>query len=147
MVIVPAPSNYDDAGLVIRVDPNRMFQLATADMKNHGEAIANALSDIAQTWEGLAGGWAAPSATEAQDFVNRWNVAVRAMFGDGQDPSTGILPKIAQKVAVASINYGEAEDVNTKMFQSVGSGGSGGPTPPTRSDNNGPITENAPAPA
>ena len=150
VIIVPAPSNYDDSGMLIRVDPDTLFGYATVDMVNEADVIANAISSIVEIWNGLKLGWVGTTAAEAQDFSNRWNHAVQLLFGTEKDPASGVLPKIAQAVAIASINYGEAEDTVMEMFKTLTDGLNappGTPGPPTRGQDQGPVTENAPRPA
>ncbi len=145
VVSVPAPDNYDDSGLLVRVDPNAMWQ-DKGDLHNQAQAIADSLSNIARVWEGLALGWVGASAEEAQDFNNRWNQALRRLFGTDDDPRSGALPNIAYAVALASINYAEHEDTVVKMFNSLTQGlsaPSGGLGVPTRSNDKGPVTESA----
>jgi hypothetical protein len=59
---MPAPSNYDDAGMLIRVDPNTLYSDATRDMVNEAKAVADALDDIAGIWNNLKLGWAGATA-------------------------------------------------------------------------------------
>lgn len=156
-----APSNYDDSGMMIRVDPDTLFRYATVDIANHASVIVDALNNIAQVWEDLKVGWVGKTAEEAQHFNQRWNQALEQLFGTKDDASTGALSKIATGVALASVNYGEAEDVVVKMFvnmitsQLVGmvqglppsQPHSIGPAPTRQPDTTlGPITENAPPP-
>jgi uncharacterized protein YukE len=122
VVAVAAPSNYDDAGMLIRVDPNSLYQYATGDMMAHGQVIMDAINNIVQTWNNLQVSWVSNSASEAQDFFDRWNSAVTQLFGTNADANSGALPKIADGVDLASINYGEAEDTVTKMFNSLTAG-------------------------
>ena len=150
MVIMPAPSNYDSAGLFIRVDPNTLYSYATGDMVNEAKAVAGAIDSIVNIWNNLQLGWAGASAAEAQDFSKRWVQAVQQLFGTGDQPDSGAFPKLANAVATASVNYGEAEDTVQKMFQSLTDGLNappGTPGPPTRGQNQPPITENAPPPS
>jgi uncharacterized protein YukE len=140
---------YDDASTLIKVDPDNLFTRANVDMMNNANVIADAISSIVQTWNGLALGWAGATAAEAQDFSDRWTEAVRRLFGTKDDPTLGVLPKMASGVAMASINYGEAEATIEEMFLTLYSslaGPSDSPVPPTRDQDQGPVTENAPAP-
>jgi len=116
---VSAPSNYDDAGLLIRVNADRIFQSAATDIPNQAQVIANAINNIVQIWNGLKLGWVGTTASEAQQFNDQWTNAVKQLFGTDSDPSSGALPRIADGVALAAINYGEAEDAVTKMFNSL----------------------------
>jgi uncharacterized protein YukE len=144
---VPTPSNYNDAGMQIRVDPDALYGYATVDMKNQAEVLVGSLNRIRDIWQGLALGWVGTSAAEAHDFSDRWNHAIEQLFGTNDDLNSGALPKIATAVAIASINYGEAEDVVVKMFQSLLdalNASPGTPTPPVRHQDEGPVTEQSP---
>jgi hypothetical protein len=144
---VPAPSNYNDAGMQIRVDPDTLYGYATVDLPHHADVLVSSLNRIHDIWEGLALGWVGTSAAEAQDFSQRWNHAIEQLFGRHDDPKSGALPKIANAVGYASINYGEAEDVAVKMFQSLLdalNAPPGTPTPPLRNQGEGPVTEQSP---
>jgi hypothetical protein len=148
VLTVAPPSNYDNAGLLIRIDPGNVF-FHVGDMQYEAQAIGDAITAIVGIWNNLRLGWVGTTAAEAQDFNTRWVAAVQALFGTSADPKSGALPRIADAVAYAAINYGEAEDSNQKMFQSLTNdlnSPPGTPPPPTRDQNQGPITENAPAP-
>jgi hypothetical protein len=162
VVAVPAPSNYDNSGMMIRVDPDSLYRYATVDMPNNADVIVGHLKNIVDTWNGLQLGWAGTTADEVQDFSKQWTQAVDQLFGTQADPTSGALPKIAIAVNLAAVNYGEAEDVIIKMFTSLVAGlivgdvqglGPNAPhsinSPPTRTPNplNGPITESSPPPA
>jgi uncharacterized protein YukE len=162
VVAVPAPSNYDDSGMMIRVDPDSLYRYATVDMPNQADVIGSHLNNIVDTWNGLQLGWAGTTAQEVQDFSNQWIQAIQQLFGTEADPATGALPKIAMAVNLAAVNYGEAEDVIIRMFTSLLSGlivgdmqglGPNAPhsinPPPTRTPNPlyGPITESSPPPS
>src|ERR1700730_2522552 len=144
---MPAPSNYNDYGILIRVDPTTLYHYADVDIPAQDALIANGVSNIDKTWEGLALGWVGSSATEAQNFNNRWNSAVTKLFGTPEDPSTGALQKIAHAVGLAAVNFGVTEDVVMHMFQSLVDGMGappGQPGSPSRNHNDGPVTEVTP---
>jgi hypothetical protein len=150
---VSVPSNYDDSGISIRVDPNSLYQYATSDIVGHAKSLADSVSNIVQIWQNLKVGWVGASASDAQEFNSRWSQAVDKLFGSDSDPSSGALPKIADSVAQAAMNYGVAEDSITTSLQNyingLNAGGGGGSTvnsPPTRGGNQGPVGETAPAP-
>lgn len=143
------PSNYDDPSLQILVDPVDMFS-HVSDMQNQAQAVSDAINTIVGIWNGLTLGWVGTSASAAQDFNAQWTAAIQALFGTQADPQSGAFSKIASAVGMASINYGEAEDSNQKMFQSLTNdlnSPSSNLPPPSRDDNQGPITETAPAPS
>jgi uncharacterized protein YukE len=139
--IVAAPINYNDSGMDIRVDPTAMFAHATVDMPAEATVVADSINRINDIWQNLALGWVGTTADEAQDFNNRWNGAIVALFGSPAATGSGVLSEIAQAVGVAAINYGEAEDTIRKMFVGLTNGG-GTAGPPDRNQNDGPVTEN-----
>jgi hypothetical protein len=150
------PSNYDDSGIKISVDPNSLYQYAISDIPKHIQAIADSINRIDQVWNHLNDakvGWVGRSASEAQAFNSKWARAIRGLFGTDADPNSGVLPKIALAVATASMNYAMAEDTIITNLQQYIDGLNtppGGPdtvnSPPTRGGNQGPVTESAPAP-
>jgi len=143
------PSDYDDAGMLIQVDPNTLYSYATVDMVNEADLIAQSISSIVEIWNNLRLGWAGATADEAHDFNDRWVHAVEGLFGTKDHPEDGAFPQLASAVDAASINYGEAEDTVMKMFQSLThdlNSPPSTPPPPTRDQNQGPVTESAPPP-
>jgi hypothetical protein len=142
---MPPPANYDSAGLVIRVDPTALWGYAQTDMPAEAHTVSDALGRINTVWQGLALGWAGTTADEAQDFNDRWNAALGALFGTPEAPDSGALPKIAYAVGMAALNYGGTEDVVKTMFDTfAGELRSSGPQPPARNNGDSPITENTP---
>ncbi len=143
---MPAPATYNDSGLVIDVDPTTLWTYADTDMPTEAQTIADSIGRIHSIWDGLALGWAGTTADEAQDFSDRWNSALTQLFGSQADPDSGALPKIAQAVGMAALNYGATEDSVYHMFTEFSSGlnQTGDPQPPNRDDNDGPIDENTP---
>lgn len=149
MVTVLPPSNYDDPSLLIRVNAGDLFFHAS-DLTAEGQAIADAVTAMDGVWNNLMVGWAGDTAQQAQDLFNRFTAVLEAMFGTDADPDSGAFAQLVMAVSMAAINYGEAEDSNQKMFQSLSAAlnsKSSNPTPFTRSDTQGPITEYAPAPS
>jgi uncharacterized protein YukE len=143
----PKPANYDNAGMVIQVDPDAMYTDATTTMRTHGDSMAEHISSINDTWNGLKLGWMGRTADEAQSFNDQWNAAIKSLFGTEEDPSSGVLNKIEVAVHYASVNYGVAEDVVVKMFNQIAAAignPSGSPDSGPKSHTDGPITETFP---
>jgi hypothetical protein len=141
------PANYDNRGLVIQVDPDTMYTDATSTMKAYGDSIADDISSINDTWNGLKLGWMGRTADEAQSFNDKWNAAVRSLFGTKDGPMAGVLNRIQAAVHYASVNYGVAEGVVVTMFNGMedairnpSSSSDSGPKDTT----DGPITETFP---
>lgn len=142
---MPAPSNYNDGGTVFRIDPLTIFRHAKVDLFNEANSIGDAVQNIFNIWEELELGWVGTSAAEAQDFSDRMNANLRQLFGTKDAP--GVLSKIANAIAAASINFGLAEDNVKKMFDSLGTGldtPAPAGTPPIRSDNGPPVSVQTP---
>jgi hypothetical protein len=141
-----APANYDSTGLVIKVDPTTLWSYAQNDLPNNGDVVATAVGNINTIWNGLALGWAGTTADEAQDFNDRWNAAITGLFGTPADTSSGALPKIADAVGMAALNYGETEDTVKSSFDLFAArlNSSSNYQPPARSNTDGPITEVTP---
>ena len=151
------PSNYDDAGITISVDPNSLYQYASSEIPGHIKNFTESISRIVGVWKKLNDnkvGWAGKSASEAQDFDSRWSTAVSGLFGTDSDPSSGVLAKIAVAVAQAAENYGVAEGTIVTNLQEYIDGlntppaGGGRPvnSPPTRGGSGGPVSEQGPPP-
>jgi len=146
---VQPPSNYDDAGLMINVNPDTIYHYAIVNLKNAATVVAGAINAIDGIWQNLQLGWAGETATEAQDFSNKWNTAIQLLFGTEADPQSGAFEQLATAVATAASNYAQAEYSNWQMFESLVNSLNappGTPPPPTRNENNPPVTETAPAP-
>jgi uncharacterized protein YukE len=146
-VIVPAPSNYNDGNMVIRVDPNEMYMRA-GNMKYETLALAKTIETIHTTWKTMKKGWFGSAANEAENFANKWDATLKELFGKGDNH--GVLPKMVNMVIQASVNYGDTEDAVVKAFKSFTEalhtpGGSG---PPTRDNTpDAPIHEKAGPPS
>jgi hypothetical protein len=145
------PEYYDSSGASIKIDPDAVYQSATVTMPALGAEISDSVSRVVQIWNDLKLGWVGNTAQEAQDFNDRWSASIGQLFGAAGDPSTGILSKITAGVAMAGVNYGQAEDVVTNMFNQTsdaliwGSGSSGSSdsgSPGHRAVNGGSVTEN-----
>ena len=82
-------------------------------------------------------------AKPAAPFLIPVDVLGGVLFGE-----PGAFQMVADAVAMAANNYGEAEDSNQKMFLSLVSslGSSAPPGAPVRDQGSPPVTENAPAP-
>jgi hypothetical protein len=124
--------------MAIRVDPNSMDQLATVDLVREADLLGTSVSNIADVWAGPTG-W--QRRAEEADFSRRFNAAVTGLFGSQQQPDAGALQKIYRAVAMAAANYASTEQTVVRMFNTM-FGGGGGPVPPKRHDDVGPITEN-----
>ena len=118
---MPAPHNYDDAGIVIQVNPTVMFLESTVTMSAYGQVIADHIGAIVDIWNGLKLGWSGDTAEAAKGFFDEWSNAIRDLFGTEDDPDRGVLNKIANAVATAALNYGGTEDAVTTMFDNISS--------------------------
>ena len=151
-----APSNYDNGAMEIHVDPDGLFDLAKpgGPMAGAQNDLGTSVSNINNTWNNLKVGWVGATASEAQDFNNKWNTAITQLFGDpnqNDKPTdisqvSGALPRVLYAIQSAGFNYGEAEDAVVKSFNNV-SNNLNNPGPqaaPVRNDGDGPITEEGP---
>jgi hypothetical protein len=141
---MPVPAYYGDPHIVVKVNPDHLFFMAESVMPEYALEVADSVNRIIDVWNGLKLGWVGGTADEAQAFNDAWSAAVSKLFGTQDDPTTGILHQIGRSVALASMNYGEAESVVTKMFRdmsnALGQSASGGDS--SRNIDDGPITEN-----
>src|ERR1700730_14725153 len=144
---MPGPTNYNNSGIMFRIDPTAMWHDSSVELLNVAKQIGDSIENIIQIWDGLRLGWMGSSADEAQDFANRFNANLSHMFGSNADPSSGVLPRVATAVEGAAINFGVTEDTVWRMFESLNSGLTqpGSPnTPPARSDVGGQVIEKTP---
>src|SRR5690348_12134837 len=135
------PEAYDTAGAVIKVAPDNVYQTATVGIPSLGQEIADSVNRVVGIWNDLKLGWVGNTATEAQDFNDRWAADISKLFGsqaDGTQGGTpGILNQLANGIAMAAMNYGQAEDVVTNMFNQTAdaldhsASSSGTPSDPT----------------
>lgn len=137
--IVAAPANYNDAGMVIRVDPGAMFQGANLVI-TQANGIMDNVNRVVDIFNNLTVGWVGTTSAEAQDFGNRFDQSVQNL--------ANALQEMGQGTAQAAINYAVTERINAEMFSGLGfSLASADPNgPPPRNSNDGPISENAPPP-
>lgn len=142
---MPVPPYYGDVNLVIKVDPDTMYREVAVVMPTYGTQIADSINRIVDVWNGLKLGWVGTTADEAQAFNDAWSAAITKLFGTQDDPTSGILSHIGNAVALASINYGEAESIVTQMFRDMSNALAQAPTGsnPGRNITGGPINENS----
>jgi uncharacterized protein YukE len=143
VVTVTEPYNYDDPSLLLKVNPDRIWSDATGALSKLGQEIEEFLNSALTTMGGTRLSWMGKTSDEVQGFVDKLNTAASNMFG-----TKGAFNALTNAVATAGNNYAQAEDSNQKMFNDfTASINSPGPQPPpTRDQEQGPITENAPAP-
>lgn len=114
------PAQYDTAGAVIKVAPDNVYQTATVGIPSLGQEIADSVNRIVGIWNDLKLGWVGNTATEAQDFNDRWAADISELFGSKADGThhgnAGILNQLANGIAMAAVNYAQAEDAVTNMF-------------------------------
>lgn len=124
--------NYDDASIVIRVDPVNMAQIARGEIIGRGETIAGCIDTIHRVWDGLSVGWVGETADQARQFSADWSGAIQQLFGTRDAPDSGVLTHIVRGVVIAAVNYDQAELAVTDMFSQLSAalgtngGGEGG---------------------
>ena len=128
---MPGPENYNDSGIVLRVDPTVVWHEAAVELPKIAQIIHDSIENIFHTWEGLRLSWNGKSAVEAKDFNDRFNANLRSLFGTSDAPSSGVLPKVATAAGMAAVNFGGTEDAVMRMFDTLSSGlGTSTPPPP-----------------
>jgi hypothetical protein len=113
--------------LAINGGPPTQLGGLLGDLCDNLETIATTLSNLELSWVG-------DSASEAQDFNDRYQEACDELFGTQADPSLGVLPRLVAGLYGALSNYSASEDYVVKMFtsfQAASSGSGGAPTPQT----------------
>jgi uncharacterized protein YukE len=122
------PADYDDATITVSppVLKTAIQIIAGSDPSQSvggliGDII-DQLNDIMTTLDGLQLSWVGSSASEANDFSNRWDAAMKQLFGTSNDPSSGVYSRLLDGLAGALTNYDNAEDYVVKLmtaFQSA----------------------------
>jgi hypothetical protein len=152
VVVVSVPSNYDDASITMSIDANSLYQTAITAMPNHAQNLADSVAKIVGIWNNLKAAWVGSTSDEAQDFNTQWSTAVNNLFGSQSDSKSGILPKIANAVAAASYNYGDAEDTIWNSMNAYAAGLNAGSDPNAvqppagGTSSSGPVTVTTPGP-
>jgi uncharacterized protein YukE len=116
----PSSTSYDDAGIDIKVDADRMYQLAT-QAKNEAIGVHDDLLHIITTLNDLQLSWYGPSQAELNTFNQRWSSATSNLFGTEENPEQGALVKFVVAIALAAQNYGNTEDSVAQMWQKFAS--------------------------
>jgi hypothetical protein len=144
------PYMYDYYDTVLEVDAVELWKSGFLDIPNLIEEFNASIKRIGDAWQGLKLGWVGHTATEAQDFNDRWSRVMNTLYGpDGAKyedlgPGEGVLAKIAMAVQIAASNLGRAEDDVVQMFSDVTAGlneGGGGTDDGKRNHTEGPVTQ------
>lgn len=116
---MPGPENYNDPGIVFRVDPTVVWFEAAVELPKIVKIIHDSMDNIFKIWEGLSLGWNGNSAAEAKDFMDRFSANLHSLFGTTAAPSSGVLPRMATAAGLAAVNFGGTEDAVMRIFDSL----------------------------
>jgi hypothetical protein len=150
-VITPAPAVYagSGSGTSIMVDPELLVNLGK-QVLGLLEGIGSDISTLFTTLKNLELGWAGQTAEEAQEFFDRLDACLTALYGKAgsADAKDSLMGRVATALDIAGNNYLAAEDAIVDLFYFTGSvsdtaiwdshngkGGGGGGNP------NSPITD------
>ncbi len=135
-------SNYTDPSVRLDIMPDVMHDYSSRHMRVVIDNITEAWQTIDGTWRQLLLSWTGDSAEAAEEFNQRlWNVQ-KALFGEKESGTPGILAEIRGATMVASVNYGDAEVRVTEMFDKFLDSLTGTPQPGAslpKSETDGPI--------
>ncbi|GAA2698118.1 WXG100 family type VII secretion target [Streptomyces anthocyanicus] len=107
------PGNWDSA--TIAVNPWVLHSSAKAVVKSL-EDVLTELNTIMTVLGELKLSWTGDSATLADQYNERWNKAMKELYGTKEDPSTGILNVLASGLGSAAVNYSRGERSVSDMF-------------------------------
>lgn len=106
-------ADYDVS--VIDVSPRGMNTTAT-QLKNLAQDVADSLTRVKATLDGLRLTWEGRSAKEADEVAQDWVRVTTELFGTKDDPKQGVLNALADGVGMASGNFSKAEDAIAQAF-------------------------------
>ncbi|GAA1226426.1 hypothetical protein GCM10009665_16210 [Kitasatospora nipponensis] len=148
-MIQPPPAVYAGSGAdaTISVDPELLLALSKQVLVQL-QGIGSDITTIFTTLKELQLGWAGQTADEAQEFFERLEVCLTALYGAANDKNgeqNSMLGRVAAALDIAGNNYLGAEDAIVDLFYFTGSvsdtsiwnahngkgGGGGGDTPIT----------------
>ncbi|WP_399936788.1 hypothetical protein ACGH52_00930 [Streptomyces sp. BBFR25] len=127
---MPESANYD--AVTIKIDPPALGTEGTTLASLAGE-IGESIMRVNNIAAGLRLGWVAPSATEAQEFGDRWTRVMTEMFGQ-EGGRLGVLPAIAGGILGAAVGFSHLENelwwafTNFSNEMAVPTGDGGGPS-------------------
>jgi uncharacterized protein YukE len=111
-----ADSGPDYDVSVITVSPSGLNTIAT-NLVGLGQAISDSLVTINNTLSGLRVAWQGQAASDAEDLNQNWMRVMTELFGTEDDPDKGVLPALADGVAMASGNFSVTEVGVTSLFK------------------------------
>ncbi|MFJ8599783.1 WXG100 family type VII secretion target [Streptomyces shenzhenensis] len=106
-------ANYDIS--VIDVSPAGLDVTSKA-LVELSKSVAERIGTIHTTLNGLRVAWQGQAASDAEKVQNEWARVMTELFGTEEDPSLGVLPTLADGVAMAWGNFSVAEQGVTKIF-------------------------------
>jgi hypothetical protein len=123
-------ADYDRVD-TFNIDPDTLV-LRGNNLKDLGQAVADSIDRINNTWKDLKLGWMGKTSNEASDFLNRWNGVMDELFGTKDHPEAGVLNAIVDGVLTTAAIFGSTEHSLFQFFtdfqHGLVGGGDGGST-------------------
>jgi uncharacterized protein YukE len=116
------------------IDPQTLVTIGN-NLKDLGQAIADSIDRINNTWTELKLGWMGKTSEEAKDFIDRWNAVMNELFGTKEHPESGVLNAIVNGVLMTAGIFGQTEHTLVDFFTAfqhglAGDGSDPSDTPP-----------------
>lgn len=123
-------ADYDSVSLYI--DPTGLGGSADR-LRSLAQEVADSITSIQHTLEGLALGWAGKTQEEAQAMNQRWTAVMRELFGSEGDAGSGVLNVVASGTAAVAMGSAHIEveiaDMFRRFSESLAAPGDGSGTP------------------
>jgi uncharacterized protein YukE len=113
------PASYD--AVTMTVNPG-LLQMSGDMIQDAAEDIVTALNTIDNTLSNLQLGWAGQTAQEAEDFGDQWMAAMTGLFGNANNPKSGVMDQVIVALLTAAGNFSNAEDAVISMFGQLAMG-------------------------
>jgi uncharacterized protein YukE len=107
------PANWDSS--TVSVDP-WVLHSSAASVTDAVKAILGELSGIMGVLKELRISWTGESAELADQFNDRWEQAMKQLYGTKADPGAGILNVLSAGIGAAAVNYSRGERQVSNMF-------------------------------
>ncbi|AEW94672.1 MULTISPECIES: WXG100 family type VII secretion target [Streptomycetaceae] len=130
-MIDPAPHDYA-TGPAGGARTSAVIQVDATLLRSFGKEVETYLKDIGDdvttiftTLKELKLGWAGRTQQEAEDFFDRLDACLTALYGKSGDEASeksSLLTRVAGGLQIAGANYLSAEDDIVKLFSTSGLG-------------------------
>ncbi|MEV6348672.1 WXG100 family type VII secretion target [Actinoplanes sp. NPDC051851] len=123
-------SSSPDYDIVTRIEvQGAAMQTAATALKTQATNVADGITAINNALDSLKLGWAGASASEASDFIDRWNATAVALFGTEEsnedeefNDADGVLNVLAGGLEAVLDGFNKAESEITRNFRNLYAG-------------------------